>query len=177
MKRLLALSVFTLFIFSSCLKNDSKCGYSDSTIVAPNAERQALGDSLDKYGITNATMDASGFYYTIENPGTGRSVSNLCSNILVTYKGSFFDGRVFDSTQINSTVNPPSPIPASFQLGRVITGWQKGIPLLKVGGDINLYIPPSLGYGAVDVPDPRTNQVVIPKNSYLVFKVHVIDIQ
>jgi FKBP-type peptidyl-prolyl cis-trans isomerase FkpA len=169
MKRILAASVITLFIFSSCLKKDSKCGYSDSTIVAPDAEKQALSDSLDKYNITNATLHNSGFYYTIINPGTGPSVSNLCSNITVSYKGEFFDGRIFDSTKTGET--------AYFPLGGVITGWQKGIPLLKAGGEINLYIPPSLGYGAVDVTDPRTQAVVIPKNSYLVFKVHVVDIQ
>ena len=167
MKRILAACVITLFIFSSCLKKDSKCGYSDSTIIAPDAEKQALSDSLDTYNITNATLHASGFYYTIVNPGTGPSVSNLCSNITVTYKGSFFDGKIFDSTKAGET--------AYFPLGGFITGWQKGIPLVKAGGEINLYIPPSLGYGANDFPSSGT--VVIPKNSYLVFKVRVVDIQ
>jgi FKBP-type peptidyl-prolyl cis-trans isomerase FkpA len=167
MKRLLTASVITLFIFSSCLKKDSKCGYSDSTVIAPDVEKLALSDSLNAYNITDATLHASGFYYTIVNPGTGPAVSNLCSNITVTYKGGFFNGKIFDSTKTGET--------ASFPLGGVITGWQKGIPLVKAGGEINLYIPPSLGYGSRNFPSDQS--VVIPKNSYLVFKVHVVDIQ
>ncbi|MEO6870004.1 MAG: FKBP-type peptidyl-prolyl cis-trans isomerase [Ginsengibacter sp.] len=164
MKNIVFPILLLTIIFTGCLKND-KCSYNDSSLVAPPTEISNLKDSLTAHGIT-ATLHPSGFYYNIVNPGSGASVSNLCTNITVDYKGSLFNGTVFDSSVVNN--------PANFQLGTVIVGWQKAIPLLKVGGEIDLYIPPSLAYGN------RTQQagsVVIPAGSNLVFHVHVIDIQ
>lgn len=169
MKKILAVSSICLLILGSCLKtkNTNKCGVPESTVIAPLSEQQALQDSLTAHGI-QATKDSAGFYYTINNPGTGSLVPNLCSSIAVYYKGSFFNGNVFDSS---TTGNP-----VTFQLGNVIAGWQKGIPLVTKGGDITLYIPPTLAYGI----NPRTDQngdIAIPANSYLVFHVSILDIQ
>ena len=56
----------------------------------------------------------------------------------------------------------------TFALGGLILGWQKGIPLIQKGGSINLYIPPSLGYGANATGS-------IPANSILVFTIQLVD--
>ena len=167
MKKILSGLIVASVIIAGCVKSDTKCPYNDSKVIAPASEIQALKDSLDSNHIT-ATQNAAGFFYTINQQGTGVAVTNLCSNVTVTYKGSFFNGKVFDSTAINQV--------ATLQLGQVIIGWQKGLPLVSKGGDITLYIPPSLGYGT----NPSTDaygKVVVPANSYLIFKVHVIDIQ
>ena len=167
MKKYLATAAIAVFFLSSCLKQDSKCGYPDSNVTAPEDQVNNLDDSLAKYNITGAMTSPSGFMYKIIDPGNGPSVTNLCSKIEVNYKGMFFNGKVFDSTLKDA--------PAYFELGGVILGWQKGIPLIKQGGKINLYIPPSLGYGSKDRPDANGN-VAIPGNSYLVFEVHVLKI-
>lgn len=167
MKKVLAASAIVTVMFTSCLKDDT-CNFVDSTIVAPSTEIAALKDSLDAHGIV-AILHPSGFYYTIVSPGTGSSVTNLCSEVTTMYKGGFFNGNIFDSTATGEA--------ATFQLGQVIPGWQKGIALVKGGGDINLYIPPSLGYGSQVVKDQNTGQVIIPANSYLVFEVKVKSIQ
>lgn len=160
--------VFLAFIFTGCLKND-KCSRNDSSVVAPTSEVANLNDSLNSHGIS-ATPHPVGFYYNIVTPGTGKSVSNLCDNIVIDYKGSLLNGTVFDSTTANN--------PATFELGTLIVGWQKGIPLIKVGGEIDLYIPPSLAYGNVnDVTNPRTGEVIIPKGSNLIFHIKILDIQ
>ncbi len=112
---------------------------------------------------------AAGFSYRINAQGSGAGVANLCTNITVTFKGKFFNGQIFDSTKTGMVAN--------FQLGEVIAGWQKGIPLISKGGDIDLFIPPSIGFGANAVIDPATGNVIIPANSYIVFNVHVVDIQ
>ena len=168
MKKLLAASVVILFVLGSCVKSDTKCPYNDSTDTAPASEKQALQDSLTAHGI-QATAHPSGFFYTISNQGTGQAVTNLCSNVTVAYKGAFLNGHIFDSTKTGEV--------ATFQLGRVLVGWQKGIPLISKGGDITLYIPPSLGYGSKPYPDNGTDPVVIPANSNLIFTVHIQDIQ
>lgn len=172
MKKLLpGFLIAFLLIAASCKKNaapvDTSCDHSISTIVAPLAEQQALQDSLTAYGI-QATKDSSGFFYTINKPGNGDSVSSLCTTIAVYYRGGFLNGKGFDSTTTN---------PAVLQLWQVIPAWQKAIPLIKKTGDISLYIPPSLGYGSKDVTNPSTGAVVIPANSNLVFRVVIADIE
>jgi FKBP-type peptidyl-prolyl cis-trans isomerase FkpA len=63
-----------------------------------------------------------------------------------------------------------------FVLGTLIDGWKIGVPLIKKGGQIRLYIPPSLGYGSSDVRDNQ-GRVIIPGNSILIFDITLIDLQ
>lgn len=168
MRQLLILSLLGLLFLAGCKKNmSSTCGYSVSTIIAPVIEQQALHDSLTAHGIT-ATLNSTGFYFNINAAGSGPSATNLCSTFSVFYKGGFLNGHVFDSSRNGA--------PVIFSLGQVIPGWQKGLPLVSKGGDITLYIPPSLAYGSTDVKDSSGN-VVIPANSILVFRVIVADLQ
>ena len=168
MRKILTLSVISIFILTSCLKKESTCNYSDSTTVAPATEQQALADSLSAHGIT-ASLHPAGFYYKINSQGSGSSVANLCTTLSIEYKGGFFNGKIFDSTVTNQ--------PVDLELGGVITGWQKGVPLVNSGGDITLYIPPSLAYGRNPIVNQSTGETIIPANSYLVFNVHVVNVQ
>ena len=167
MKNIFFILLIAVVSLSSCLKQDTKCGYVDSTIVAPLDQQKALKDSLTARGITDVTLHPSGFYYKILKQGSGPSVVNLCSNVTVDYAGSFLNGEVFDSTKAGA--------PAYFPLGQVIVGWQKGVPLINKGGDINLYIPPALAYGPNDYPS--SSNPAIPGGSNLIFKIHVVNIQ
>ncbi|HEY5369863.1 MAG TPA: FKBP-type peptidyl-prolyl cis-trans isomerase [Hanamia sp.] len=160
--------VASLFLFS-CEKNSTQqgCQYTPSKIVAPMSEQIALQDSLTAHSIV-AIKDTAGFFYTINQPGSVSGVNDLCTSVAVYYTGGFFNGHVFDSTTIGQ--------PAVFQLVQVIVGWQKGIPLIKKGGDITLYIPPSLGYGNIPKLD-NAGDTVIPANSNLIFHVNLLDVQ
>jgi FKBP-type peptidyl-prolyl cis-trans isomerase FkpA len=147
---------------SSCFKKNNGCGTQDN-IVAPSAEQKAVKAYLDSNYI-NATLNQSGFYYSIISHGSG-STPNLCSHITVSYKGQFTNGNVFEqeSNQI-------------FTLGDLIDAWKKGLPLIQSGGEIKLYIPPSLGYGSAGLKDTSGNEIV-PPNSILVFDIDLLDIQ
>jgi FKBP-type peptidyl-prolyl cis-trans isomerase FkpA len=151
-------------LFTGCLKNNTdteqKCTYDPCSYKVPASEIQALKDTLAKYNIT-ATEHCSGLFYAIDNPGTG-VVPTACSYIAVKYKGTFTNGSVFDETDPGEAI--------SFPLSGVIRGWTNGIPLIKSGGKIRLYIPPSLGYGKEDYRG-------IPGNSILFFEVELVAVQ
>jgi FKBP-type peptidyl-prolyl cis-trans isomerase FkpA len=167
-KKIISGLIVTSVVIVSCTKNNNRCGYSESSVIAPTAEMIALNDSLHTHGINNAIANDTGFYYVIENPGSGTGISNLCTIVSVSYKGTYFNDSTFDSTAANQL--------ATFQLGQVIVGWQKGLPLISKGGEITLYIPPSLAYGVNPVLDNSGN-ILIPANSFLKFDIHLVDIQ
>ena len=166
MKKIFSGLILSIVLITGCVKSDTKCPFNDSITIAPAAEIDSLHNLLMDSGII-ATQHSSGFFYKISTNGTGTGITNLCSNVTVTYKGIFFNGHIFDSTSTGNV--------ATFQLGQVIAGWQKGLPLISKGGDITLFIPPSLAYGATSQTDSQGN-VVIPANSYLRFDIHIVDI-
>lgn len=160
MKKIL-LGFLAVGAFSGCLKNDTQnftCTYNACAVVAPASEIQAVKDYLTANNIT-ATQHCSGLFYTVDDPGTGASPT-ACSYIAVTYEGKLTSGETFDE----------ATSPVAFNLSGLITGFKNGIPLIKSGGEIHLYIPPSLGYGSNAVGS-------IPANSILVFDVKLQGVQ
>jgi FKBP-type peptidyl-prolyl cis-trans isomerase FkpA len=149
-----------LAAFSSCLKDSNSCSYDPCSKVAGANEVQAVQNYLTAQGITGTTQHCSGMFYKIELAGSG-TAPTVCSNISVTYEGKLADGTVFDAATA-----PTTP----FLLDQTITGWKNGLPLIKTGGRIYLYIPPSLGYGS-------TGSGPIPPNSILIFKVDLVAVQ
>jgi FKBP-type peptidyl-prolyl cis-trans isomerase FkpA len=166
MKQLLSLFILVSVVFTSCKKED-KCPYSESGVTASVTERDYLRNYVTSNNIT-ATEHPSGVFYNITTAGVGESPS-VCSNVTVRYTGSLIPGgTVFDTNAGTSGSN--------FTLGQLIGGWQKVLPLLKRGGLITLYIPPSLGYGQQNVRDQNQN-IIIPGNSYLKFEIELINVQ
>ena len=163
MRILLCCFLFVPFFLGACKKN--KCEYKDDGVVAPATEQQAVKHYLDSIGIT-AQLHSRGFYYKIDTMGTG-AVPGECSQIDVAYTGKLTNGQIFDSQPGFST-----------QLANLIDGWQQGVPLIKQGGDIWLYIPPSLGYGGQTFNTNYNNSpVTVPANSILIFDIHLLDVQ
>ena len=164
---LCALSLSLVFV--ACNKSsDNKCPYTPTTKTAPAAEVTNLKAVLDAASITY-TQHSSGIFYTVNAQGSG-ATPNVCSYLTVKYAGHLTNGAGFDSSYVRD------PGGSSFTLGDLIAGWQIGIPLIQNGGSITLYIPPSLGYGAVDSKD-RNGNIVIPANSNLVFNIELVNVQ
>lgn len=122
----------------------------EETTFAP-----ALGVDL-----TQSVKTASGEYLRDLAVGTGAPVANG-QTITAHYTGYLPDGTVFDS-------NDGAAGGLSFVLGagKVIEGWDKGLPGANVGGTRQLIIPPEMGYGP-------SAYGPIPANSILVFTVHI----
>jgi FKBP-type peptidyl-prolyl cis-trans isomerase len=162
MKKILFGFVILSVISYSCSKKDATCGYSDSNITAPASEIANVQSYLTTNSIT-ATQHPSGFFYKINQVGTGGAVVNLCTMVTVKYAGRLTNGTYFDPTTAGTVSS------ATFALWQVIVGWQKGVPLISSGGKITLYIPPSLGYGS-------TAKGNIPANSILIFDIELVSV-
>lgn len=81
-----------------------------------------------------------------------------------------FAGFLPDGTQIEHLALP-SP-PAEFEIGQhmVIRGWESGMLEMRPGGQRQLVIPPTQGYGARQVGK-------VPPNSTLVFVVKLVSVR
>lgn len=164
-KKVLLPFILCCALFAACKKNNNNCTAKDSTKVATTAEIQHIQQYLSDSSIT-AVQHPSGIFYTIETQGNATS-PNICSYINVRYTGMFFNRHIFDQSGANSS--------ASFDLSNLIIGWQKGLPLIGVGGKITLYIPPTLAYGPGAVYDQGVE--IIPANSYMIFEIELLNIQ
>ena len=152
MKRTLLILLMPILVTVSCKKKDAPA-CPEVTATAAASEVITLRNYMQANAIV-AIEDARGFFYRIENAGTG-TAPNACSNITVDYVGKLTNGGTFDNGNN-----------VSFNLGGLITGWQLGIPRIASGGRIVLYLPPSLGYG----PNPQGS---IPGNSILIFEINL----
>ncbi len=96
----------------------------------------------------------------------GKSVSVHYSGWLYHPTKEGNKGRPFDSSH-----NRNEPLPVDLGAGRVIPGWEQGIPGMKVGGQRTLIIPPALAYG------PEGYEGMIPPNATLVFDIELLDVR
>ncbi|WP_156962153.1 FKBP-type peptidyl-prolyl cis-trans isomerase [Candidatus Paracaedibacter symbiosus] len=88
------------------------------------------------------------------------------NTVEVHYTGTLLDGTKFDSSKDRGET-------FSFTVGqgRVIKGWDEGIPGMKVGGKRILTIPADMAYGS------RGAGAIIKPNSPLKFEVELISIK
>ena len=90
--------------------------------------------------------------------------------VSVHYTGWLYDGSKPDGKGIQfETSVGGTPFLFTLGFGQVITGWDQGLPGMKVGGLRRLVIPPSLAYGSV-------RNGPIPPNATLIFEVELIDV-
>jgi FKBP-type peptidyl-prolyl cis-trans isomerase len=115
-----------------------------------------------KVGETKKTN--SGLVYETLKEGTGPEVKPG-QTVSVNYIGSLTDGTKFDASLDHGGAQ-------QFPIGRgkVIKGWDEGIPGMKVGEKRRLVVPADLGYGT------QANGP-IPANSALVFEVEVVEVK
>ncbi len=108
------------------------------------------------------TTTSSGLIFKLIKQGTGAS-PKASDTVKVNYRGTFMDGREFDSSYKNGG-------PAEFPLDRVIKCWTEGVQKLQVGGSARLTCPPAIAYGE------RGAGGTIPPNATLQFEVELLGI-
>lgn len=113
--------------------------------------------------INNGVKLANGLEITDTVIGPGLEV-RPGDIISVHYTGMLSDGTKFDSS-----LDRGEAFVTILGQGKVIRGWDLGIPGMKVGGKRRLVIPSDLAYGAEGAGG------VIPPNAVLIFDVELLD--
>jgi FKBP-type peptidyl-prolyl cis-trans isomerase FkpA len=109
-----------------------------------------------------AVTTPSGLVYLVIKEGTGPSPT-ATDTVKVHYRGTFLDGREFDSSYKRGTA-------IEFPLNGVIKCWTEGVQRMKVGGKAQLTCPPGLAYGE------RGAGASVPPNATLQFEVELVGI-
>ena len=110
-----------------------------------------------------AVTTASGLIYKSLKDGSGAS-PKATDNVKVHYKGTFPDGKEFDSSYKTGA-------PAEFPLNGVIKCWTEGVQMMKVGGKAKLTCPGPIAYG-----ERGAGGGLIPPNATLVFEVELLGV-
>ena len=105
--------------------------------------------------------------------GTGK-VAEKGKAAMVQYTGWLYDEKAADKKgkQFDTSSNRGLPFGFVVGVGRVIKGWDEGVPGMKVGGKRTLIIPAAMAYGDKDVGNG-----LIPANSTLVFDIELVEVK
>jgi FKBP-type peptidyl-prolyl cis-trans isomerase len=126
--------------------------------------KAAQKEQLDKIA-AGYDETPSGLRYKILQQGTGAKAEKG-KTVSVHYKGQLIDGNVFDSSYARK-----QPIDFKLGIGQVISGWDEGIQLLKIGDKARFVIPSNLAYGSQGAGG------VIPPDATLIFDVELMDVK
>lgn len=173
MKKIIV-GVLAMVYLISCGEQEDRCAQPDLTKYDQaklNAEIAAIEDTLSARNIPFESH-FSGVRYNIVEKGDGRAILNMCNRMLVHYRGRLLN----TNTQFESTYNGAPTDFRGASLSTLVPGWQFGIPLIRVGGKIDLYIPATLAYGdnGVKINDSTYR---IPPGAPLHFTIELFDVQ
>lgn len=101
----------------------------------------------------------NGLQYRVLKEGSG-DLPKTNDSVTVNYKGKLVDGTSFDSR-----TNWSTPV-----VGRTIKAWSEVLPMMKVGSEWEIVVPPELAYGQGGRP-PK-----IGPSSTLVFDIELVGI-
>jgi FKBP-type peptidyl-prolyl cis-trans isomerase len=161
------LSTALFFSFAACSDND------ETDIAWKNANdeayRKTAADTITFKELKTET-GPSGVYYKVINSGDQSSETPLqTSKVKVLYKGSYYDGAVFDlGTSLTGT-------PAEFLVAGTVRGFSFALQNMVVGDRWEIWIPYWLGYGYAGSINSTTGQTVIKGYTTLVFDVELVE--
>lgn len=103
----------------------------------------------------------SGLQYKVLASGPKGGPSPKLGDIIkVHYEGKLLDGTVFDSSFERGKA-------AIMPLDGLVQAWLDAVPMMKVGDEWLLYVPPALGYGDRDTGP-------IPAGSVMTFRLRLV---
>lgn len=155
MRSLFAVAVAVLVVGSVAVSADDKA---DAEKAAKLKRPDLKSDKWKKVGDKGVEM-------IDEKEGTGAVVPKG-AKVRFHYTGWLTDDK---ATVFDSSVKRDEPI--EYPLGRLIPGWQQGVPGMKVGGVRVLKIPAAQAYKG------RTDIDGVPPNSDLVFRIEMLEVK
>ncbi|KAG0331244.1 FK506 binding protein proline rotamase rapamycin-binding protein [Podila horticola] len=103
---------------------------------------------------------------TTITPGDGKTFPQVGQTVVMHYVGTLDDGSVFDSSR-----DRKKAFETPIGVGRVIKGWEEGVPQMSLGEKAELKITYDYAYGEKGYPP------VIPARSNLTFEVELLQIK
>ena len=144
---------------SSCFKKDV-C--EEVNVTVPESEITALRAYVESVN-TNAVYDERGFFYQIVKPGTPNH-PGICSDMYANFEGRAYDrDDYFVKTNNNSSA-------MYHDLSKYIYGWRYALPMIGMGGEMKLYLPPTLGKGNNTKLEPS----YVPADKALVYTIRLV---
>ena len=132
------------------------------------AEGGVAREYAPELGVDLSEMErrSNGLYVQDLRAGSGQR-AEAGDMVRIHYTGWLPSGEKFDSSRDRGT-----PLVIPIGIGRVIDGWDEGVPGMRVGGQRRLVIPPDMAYG-----DEGAGNGVIPPGATLVFDVELMGIE
>jgi FKBP-type peptidyl-prolyl cis-trans isomerase len=92
--------------------------------------------------------------------------------VVVAYTGWLYDpfGPGYRGAKFDSSLDRNAAFGFFLDTGKVIRGWDEGVPGMKIGGKRTLAVPPAMAYGA-------NGSSVIPPNATLLFDIELLDVR
>ncbi|MGD2152067.1 MAG: FKBP-type peptidyl-prolyl cis-trans isomerase [Gemmatimonadales bacterium] len=133
--------------------------------TVPRAGHAAIQEGGPPPVVGDTITTDSGLKYIVIISGDGRRAERY-RPVRVHYTGWLEDGTLFDSSVLAGE-------PAEFELGagQVITAWDEGVNLMRVGDKWRFIVPPELGYGSRGYPG------VIPPDATLIFDIALLAVR
>lgn len=147
-----------IVFFIGLLAISSCTTYSDEDLKGFDTDIQSYIDS------TGVSMEKTedGLYYNIIKEGEGDRLIGYNDLVTFYYKAAYLKGKTF---QIIGEEDP-----LEYKVNQLIVGWQDALMMLKEGGEIQIIIPPQMGYA-----DKNTG--LVPANTILRYDLTVVKVQ
>lgn len=123
-------------------------------VVYRQASEDFMAENKTREGVVTLP---SGLQYKMEVEGNG-AIATAVDTVSVIYRGTFPNGRTFDSSRGKEV---------AFPVGGVVPGFAEALQILPEGSKCKVYIPWNLGYG-------KSGTRGIPPYSVLIFDIEVM---
>jgi FKBP-type peptidyl-prolyl cis-trans isomerase len=159
MKRYVLIVAALLGVVASC--NGNITGLEPPSNPATETFAPSLGVT-----ISQMTRTPEGVYIRDLTVGGGVEFLSTTDSVDVSYAGFLKDGTLFDS-RTSQRFRPAD-------LASLVPGFRIGMLGMKEGGARKVVIPSALGYAERSVRNPQTLDIIVPRQSTLVFDITLI---
>ncbi len=135
--------------FNQIASNNARAAQAEKSQAEAGPNKEAgkafMDANKEKDGVQ---VHESGMQYKVLKSGKGGGASpTLSDKVTIHYTGRLLDGTVFDSSEKGEGSEP-----VTFDLTRLIRGWQIALPLMKPGEKWTIWLPSDIAYGDVGSP-------------------------